>query len=59
MGVVLLLWSDSTDHVKVLRLLRLVAWSAALVSVVFEGFELHAELVVALLEDAVGLFEGS
>ena len=60
MGVVLLLWCDSAgDHVMVLRLLLLVARSAVLVAVVFEGFELHVKLVIALLEDAVGLFEGS
>ena len=40
-------------------LLLLMAWSTVLVSVVFDGFELHAEFVVALLEDAVGLFEGA
>ena len=57
--LVLLLWCDPADHVMVLRLWLLMAGSAVLIAVVFEGFELHVKFVIALLEDAVGLFECS
>ena len=59
-GLVLLLRCDPADNVMVLGLwLLLIAGSAVLIAVVFEGFELHVKFVIALLEDAVGLFEGS